>query len=49
MDAKFFFFSIKMNKKSNAISFECVPLDIKIDVFSAKKKHTFSEFPQILL
>ena len=46
MDAKFFS-SIKKYKKSNAISFESVPLDIKIDVFSVKKEHTFSGFPHM--
>ena len=46
MDAKLFS-SIKKYKKSNAISFESVPLDIKIDVFSVKKEHTFSGFPHI--
>ena len=46
MDAKFFS-SIKKCKKSNAISFKSVPLDIKIDVFSVKKEHTFSGFPHI--
>ena len=48
MDATFFS-SIKKYKKSNAISFESVPLDIKIDVFSVKKEHTFSGFPHILI
>ena len=47
MDAKFFS-SIKKYKKSNAISFESVPLDIKIDVFSViKKEHTFFGFPHM--
>ena len=50
MDAKMFS-SIKKSrkkyKKSNAISFESVPLDTKIDVFSVKKEHTFSGFPHI--
>ena len=46
MDAKFFS-SIKKYKKSNTIGFESVPLDIKIDVFSVKKEHTFSGFPHI--
>ena len=48
MDATFFS-SIKKYKKSNAISFESVPLDIKIDVFSVKKEHTFSGFPHIAI
>ena len=47
MDAKFFS-SIKKYKKSNVISFESVPVDIKIDVFSVKKEHTFSEFLHML-
>ena len=46
MVAKFFSL-IKKYKKSNAISFESVLLDIKIDVFSVKKEHTFSGFPHI--
>ena len=46
MDAKFFS-SMKKYKKSNAISFESVPLEIKIDVFSVKKKHNFSGFPHM--
>ena len=46
MDAKIFS-SIKKYKKSNAIRFESVPLNIKIDVFSVKKEHTFSGFPNI--
>ena len=46
MDAKIFS-SIKKYKKSNAIGFESVPLNIKIDVFSVKKEHTFSGFPHI--
>ena len=44
MDAKMFS-SIKKSrkkyKKSNAISFESVPLDTKIDVFSVKKRAYF--------
>ena len=35
MDATFFS-SIKKYKKSNAISFESVPLNIKIDIFTSK-------------
>ena len=42
-----FLSSIKKYKKSNAISFESVPLDIKIDVFSVKKEHTFPGFPHV--
>ena len=43
MDAKFFS-SIKKYKKSNAISFENVPLDIKIDIFPSKKSILFPDF-----
>ena len=46
MDANIFS-SIKKHKKSNEIGFESVPLNIKIDVFSVKKEHTFSGFPHI--
>ena len=34
---------IKKHKKSNAIGFENVPLNIKIVVFLVKKEHTFSD------
>ena len=44
MDGKIFS-SIKKHKKSNAIGFESVPLNIKIDVFLVKVEHTFSRFP----
>ena len=47
MNAKFFS-SIKKYTNSNAIGSECVPLNIKIDVFLVKKEHTFSGFPHIL-
>ena len=40
MDAKFFS-SIKKYKKSNAIGFESVPLNIKIGVFVFKKRAFF--------
>ena len=46
MDAKFFS-SIKKYKKSNALSFVSVPLDIKIYVFSVKKELTFFGFPHM--
>ena len=46
MNAKIFS-SIRKYKKSNAIRFESVPLNIKIDVFSVKKEYTFSGFPHI--
>ena len=46
MDTKIFS-SIKKHKKSNAIGFESVPLNIKIGVFLVEKEHTFSGFPHI--
>ena len=46
IDAKIFS-SMKKHKESNAIGFESVPLNIKIDVFSVKKEHTFSGLPHI--
>ena len=46
MDAKIFS-SIKKYKKSNAIGFESVPLNIKIGSFGTKKEHTFFGFPHI--
>ena len=44
MDAKFFS-SIKKYKKSNTISLESVPLNIKIVFFGTYKEHTFFGFP----
>ena len=43
MDAKIFS-SIKKYRESNAISFESVPLDIKIDIFPSKKSILFPDF-----
>ena len=48
MNAKFFS-SIKKYTNSNAIGSECVPLNIKIDVFLVKKEHTFSVFLHIYI
>ena len=42
------FSSVKKHKKSDAIGFESVPLNIKIGVFLVKKGHTFSGFPHIV-